>query len=45
MRVSADEQNLHQQRHPLSAAGCETIYEDQGVSGAATERPRLADAL
>jgi Hydantoinase/oxoprolinase N-terminal region len=33
MRVSTDEQSLDQQRHVPSAAGCETIYEDRGVSG------------
>jgi DNA invertase Pin-like site-specific DNA recombinase len=43
-RVSTEEQNLDLQRQALEAAGCEKIYEDHGVSGAAIERPGLADA-
>jgi DNA invertase Pin-like site-specific DNA recombinase len=38
-RVSTEEQNLDLQLQALEAAGCKTIYEDQGVSGAAVERP------
>lgn len=45
MRVSTDEQNLDMQRQALEAAGCETIYDDQGVSGAAIKREGLAKAL
>lgn len=44
-RVSTDEQNLDLQRHALEAAGCEVIYEDQGISGATADRPGLAAAL
>ena len=44
-RVSTDEQNLDLQRHALQAAGCEAIYEDQGISGAENARPGLAQAL
>lgn len=44
-RVSTEEQNLDLQRHALKAAGCERIFEDHGVSGAATERPGLDKAL
>ena len=44
-RVSTEEQNLDLQRQALEAAGCKTIYEDHGISGAAEERPGLADAL
>ena len=44
-RVSTDEQNLDLQRQALEAAGCEVIYEDQGISGAQNARPGLARAL
>lgn len=44
-RVSTEEQNLDLQRQALEAAGCATICEDHGVSGAARDRPGLADAL
>ncbi len=44
-RVSTDEQNLDLQRQALSAAGCSVIFEDKGISGAAVDRPGLADAL
>lgn len=44
-RVSTDEQNLDLQRAALEAAGCKTIFEDTGVSGASTTRPGLALAL
>ena len=43
-RVSTEEQNLDLQRQALEAAGCDVIYEDHGVSGAAIERPGLAEA-
>jgi DNA invertase Pin-like site-specific DNA recombinase len=44
-RVSTDEQNLGLQLDALHAAGCETVFEDQGVSGAVTRRPGLTAAL
>lgn len=44
-RVSTEEQNLDLQRQTLEAAGCENIFEDQGVSGAAVNRPALGRAL
>ncbi|KQZ26516.1 hypothetical protein ASD50_03665 [Mesorhizobium sp. Root552] len=44
-RVSTDEQNLDMQLQALKAAGCDRIYEDRGVSGAATTRPGLRRAM
>lgn len=44
-RVSTDEQNLDLQLHALGAAGCERVFEDRGVSGAARTRPGLSEAL
>ncbi len=44
-RVSTEEQNLDLQRAALSAAGCERICEDHGVSGGAVRRPGLSEAL
>lgn len=44
-RVSTEEQNLDLQKNALKAAGCKTIIEDQGISGAARERPGLAAAI
>lgn len=44
-RVSTEEQNLDMQHHALEAAGCERIFEDQGISGAAVDRPGLEQAL
>lgn len=44
-RVSTEEQNLALQRHALESAGCDVIFEDKGVSGAATTRPGLSKAL
>jgi len=44
-RVSTEDQNLDLQRQALEAAGCERIYEDRGVSGAAINRPALKRAL
>jgi len=44
-RVSTDEQNLELQRHALKEAGCDSVYQDHGVSGAAIERPSLTQAL
>jgi len=44
-RVSTDEQNLGLQKNALKAAGCRVIIEDQGVSGAARERPGMGEAI
>lgn len=44
-RVSTDDQNLDLQRDALKAAGCERVFEDQGVSGTLRERPGLDAAL
>jgi DNA invertase Pin-like site-specific DNA recombinase len=43
-RVSSHDQNLELQLDGLKAAGCGKIYRDK-VSGAATERPGLEEAL
>lgn len=44
-RVSTDEQNLDLQHHALEAAGCDLIFDDKGVSGAALTRPGLSKAF
>lgn len=44
-RISTDEQNLAMQLDALSLAGCQQIYCDEGISGAATERRALNEAL
>jgi len=44
-RVSTDEQNLDLQRQALEAAGCDRIFEDRGISGAALQRDGLSKAL
>jgi len=44
-RVSTDEQNLALQLDALQAAGCETVFRDEGMSGASTTRPGLTDAM
>lgn len=44
-RVSTDEQNLAMQLDALRLAGCQQIFCDEGVSGAATQRRELARAL
>ena len=44
-RVSTDDQNLALQRDALTAAGCERIFEDQGISGATRDRPGLDSVL
>ena len=44
-RVSTDEQNLELQLHALKLAGCDSVFEDNGVSGATIRRPGLTDAL
>ena len=45
VRVSTDEQNLNLQLDALEHVGCEKIFKDEGVSGAATTRPGLDEAL
>lgn len=44
-RVSTADQTLAPQTDVLSAAGCEKIFTDHGVSGALRERPGLTAAL
>jgi DNA invertase Pin-like site-specific DNA recombinase len=44
-RVSTVEQNLDLQTTALTAAGCEEIYTDKGLSGADFQRPGLRKAL
>jgi DNA invertase Pin-like site-specific DNA recombinase len=44
-RVSTDEQNLSLQLDALRAAGCAQIFCDEGISGAATDRRELNNAL
>jgi len=44
-RVSTEDQNLGLQLDALEHAGCELIFQDEGVSGAATDRRALNDAL
>lgn len=44
-RVSTDDQNLALQLDALRKAGCDEVFEDQGVSGASTKRPGLSMAL
>lgn len=44
-RISTDDQSLDMQRDALTRAGCETVFEDCGVSGTATKRTGLDAAL
>jgi DNA invertase Pin-like site-specific DNA recombinase len=44
-RVSTEEQNLGLQRDALEEAGCEVIYQDEGISGMTQERAGLTQAL
>lgn len=44
-RVSTDDQKPALQTDALHAAGCEKIFTDKGVSGAATTRPQLDRCL
>jgi DNA invertase Pin-like site-specific DNA recombinase len=44
-RVSTEEQNLGLQRDALEAAGCDVIYQDEGISGITRERAGLTQAL
>lgn len=43
-RVSADDQNLGNQRSALRDVGCQRIYEEK-ISGAKRERPELTRLL
>jgi len=44
-RVSTEDQNLGLQLDALVHAGCEQIFQDEGISGAATDRRALNEAL
>lgn len=44
-RISTDEQNLAMQLDALRLAGCQQVFCDEGISGAATERRALNEAL
>ena len=44
-RISTDEQNLAMQLDALRLAGCHQVFCDEGISGAATERRALNEAL
>jgi DNA invertase Pin-like site-specific DNA recombinase len=44
-RVSTEEQNLDLQLDALHAAGCTTIYQDEGIGGTVKERAGLSQAL
>ena len=44
-RVSTDEQSLELQMDALHGAGCEKVFTDHGISGAAIERDGLSQAL
>jgi DNA invertase Pin-like site-specific DNA recombinase len=44
-RVSTEEQNLGLQHDALEVAGCDVIYQDEGISGMTRERVGLTQAL
>ena len=44
-RVSTEEQNLGLQMDALRHAGCDRIFQDEGISGVAVSRPALNEAL
>lgn len=44
-RISTLDQNLDLQLDALKAAGCEVIFQDEGISGAKVKRPGLEGAL
>lgn len=45
MQVSTQEQTLNLQLDALQEAGCKTVYKDESVSGASTNRKGLEEAL
>lgn len=45
MRVSDHDQTANLQRDALTAAGCDVIYADHGISGTVTAREGLSDVL
>ena len=44
-RVSTDDQNPALQLAALKKDGCQTIFKDEGLSGATTKRPALLRCL
>lgn len=44
-RISTNDQTLNLQMDALTAAGCEKIFSDEGISGSKTDRPGLNEAL
>ena len=44
-RVSTDDQSTALQLAALKRAGCKTLFKDEGLSGATTERPALLRCL
>jgi DNA invertase Pin-like site-specific DNA recombinase len=44
-RVSTEDQNLALQLDALAAAGCDQIFQDNGVSGSVVKRPGLDSAI
>lgn len=44
-RVSTADQNLDLQIDALTAVGCDCIYQDEGISAVASERPEFSAAL
>ncbi len=44
-RVSTEEQSLNLQFDALKAAGCEKVFQDNGISGVVADRPALKAAL
>ena len=44
-RVSTEEQNLDLQLDELNQAGCDKIYQDEGISGASFKREGLDELL
>ncbi len=44
-RISTEEQNLDLQLDALNDAGCDTLFTDEGMSGASIERNGLSQAI